>query len=323
MQLHLADAQQQALGFLNHQLTHIESEVIKIKYPDVQYKNLIPVDTSAGEWTKSVTYMSSDQFGRAAWFNHLAKDVPIADVSREKHETGIEMAAIGYRYTLEELGQAMAVPNTNLTADRAAAARRAYEEFVDGVALRGNTVKGWTGLINDTTVTSTIVPTDSASDPGSPAWSDKTADQVLRDVNAALTGVYTESLTVEMADTLLVPISIHADLATRRIPDTTMTILQFLMLHNVYTAQTGQQLTIRAVRGLETAGEGGTGRMVVYRRDPQVLKMHIPMTHRFLPVWQTGPMVFDIPGIFRLGPLEIRRPGAVRYIDGILNAAYE
>lgn len=43
------------------------------------------------------------------------------------------------------------------------------------------------------------------------------------------------------------------------------------------------------------------------------------MPHRFLPVWQTGPMWFDVPGIFRFGGLEIRRPGAARYVDGIFN----
>jgi hypothetical protein len=30
-----------------------------------------------------------------------------------------------------------------------------------------------------------------------------------------------------------------------------------------------------------------------------------------------------VPGIFRLGGVEIRRPGAVRYVDGIMDAAYE
>jgi len=45
--------------------------------------------------------------------------------------------------------------------------------------------------------------------------------------------------------------------------------------------------------------------------------MHIPMRHRFLPVWQTGPITFDVPGIFRTGGVEIRRPGAFRYVDGI------
>jgi hypothetical protein len=65
------------------------------------------------------------------------------------------------------------------------------------------------------------------------------------------------------------------------------------------------------------------GRMIVYKRDPQVLKMHIPMPHRFLPPWQTAPLVFTVPGIFRLGGLEIRRPSAVRYVDGISAPVYQ
>ena len=71
------------------------------------------------------------------------------------------------------------------------------------------------------------------------------------------------------------------------------------------------------VRGLDTGGAAGQARAVAYRKDPEIVKMHIPMPHRFLPVWQTGPMVFDIPGVFRLAGLEIRRPGAFRYLDGI------
>ena len=58
--------------------------------------------------------------------------------------------------------------------------------------------------------------------------------------------------------------------------------------------------------------------MIAYRRDPRVLKLHIPMVHRFLPVWQTGPITFAIPGIFRTGAVEIRRPGAMVYVDGIM-----
>jgi hypothetical protein len=77
------------------------------------------------------------------------------------------------------------------------------------------------------------------------------------------------------------------------------------------------QITILGLLNLETAGAGSTGRMVVYRRDPQVLKLHLPMPHWFRPVFQTGPMTLDIPGIFRVGSVEVRRPGAVQYVDGI------
>lgn len=316
MKFNMYDAQQ-ALGFLVSQTAHIETEVYEIQYPDIQYPNLIPVDTSAAEWAKSITFYSMDKVGQADWFNHLSKDIPLADVERAQHEHLIHMAAIGYRYTLEEIGQAQMVGQP-LTSDRAAAAYRAYEEFIDTRALMGDAQKNWTGLFNDANVTA-VDAAEGASN--STDWDDKTADEIIKDVNDALSGVYTESLTVEIADTVLLAVDRLNLISTKRVPDTNMTVLQYIMMHNVYTAVTGRPLTIRAVRGLETAGDGDTSRMVAYRRDPQVVKMHLPMPHRFLPVWQTGPLVFDIPGIFRFGGVEVRRPKAMRYVDGIGNVA--
>lgn len=321
MNIFAQDAVQQALSFLVRQGSYIEAEVARIRYPDVQYAQLIPVDTSAPEWTKSITYFSMDKVGAAAWFNHMANDMRLADVVREKHEQTVEMAGIGYRYTLEELAQAMMIPGTNLSSEKAEACKRAYEEFVDAVAMTGDTSKNMLGLINQSAVTQ--VDAAYVGTGSSPAWSDKTAAQVISDINDALTGVYTTTLTVEMADTVLLPIPAMTALATRQMGDTTMTLLEWVKKNNVYTAMTNQPLTIRAVRGLETAGEAGTGRMVVYRRDPQVVKMHIPMPHRFLPVYQTGPITFDVPGIFRLGGVEVRRPAAMRYVDRITGGNYE
>ena len=311
---------QQALGFLVSQTSRIEAQAYEIQYPDIQYPALVPVDTSANPWAKSVTFFSTDKFGRADWFHHQAKDVPVADVEHSHYEHPVEMAAVGYRYTSEELGQAMLVPGLNLSADRAAAAVRAYEEFMDGVALRGvppsGTTKGWTGLINDPNVTAGMVVNDGAG--ASTRWADKTPDQILRDINALLSGVYTGSLTVEMADTVLLPVAQLDYIATvARTATSDVTILEHLRRNNTYTAITGAPLTIRAVRGLEDAGTGNTGRMVAYRRDPQVVKLHLPMPHQFQAPWQSGPLMFEVPGIFRTGGVEIRRPKAFRYADGI------
>lgn len=306
---------QQALGFVINQVSSIETEVYKIQYPDIQYPDLIPVDTSANEWAKSITFFSSDKVGEADWFHHMATDMRLADIERSKYEKGIEMAGIGYRYTLEEIGQALMVPGTNLTTERADAARRAYEEFMDRVAMRGNVAKNWTGLVNDAGVTRVDVAADGTG--SSRLWSAKTADQILRDINDLLSGVYTGSNTVEMADTLLLPIDAFSLLATKRIDNTMSSVMDYISKYNVYTMRTNRPLTIRSVIGLENDGATSTGRMVAYRRDPSVVKLHLPMPHRFLSVWQTGPMVFDIPGIFRTGGVEIRRPGAVRYGDGI------
>ncbi len=45
--------------------------------------------------------------------------------------------------------------------------------------------------------------------------------------------------------------------------------------------------------------------------------MHIPMPHKFLPPWQSGPLRWDVPGVMRLGGLDIRLPKEVSYVDGI------
>jgi len=315
MRLNMYDAQQ-ALSFLTQQASIIEPQVYEIKYPTIQYPTLIPVDSTGNEWAKSVTFFSMDKVGQAEWFSHLATSMPLADINRTKFEVGLEMAAIGYRYTLEEIGFAQMVPGTNLTNERAAAARFAYETFVDQRAFLGDTGKGWYGLLNNPDVTR--VDAAATGTGSSKLWSTKTADQIITDVNDALTGIYTGTATVEMADTLLLPPAALVTLSTSRLSNTSENALSYLMKFNIYTLQTGQQLTIRGVLGLETAGTGGVGRMVAYRRDPDVLKLHIPMVHKFLEIWRTGPMVFDIPGIFRLGPVEIRRPGGVRYVDGIV-----
>lgn len=321
MRLNMFDSQQ-AMSFLVEQTSFIEAEVYKIQYPEIVYSQLIPIDSSANEWVKSITYYSMDKVGAAKWYGGDATDIPLADVNRSKFETGVEMAGIGYRYTLEELGFAMMVPGMNLSTERAEAASFAYESFMDKLAWLGDTEKALTGAINNASVTR-VDAANSGTGSGAQKllWLNKTADQQIADVQAALTGVYEGSNTVEMADTVLLPVDAINQLSISRIPNTTATALEFLAKNNLYTHTTGNPLTIRGVLGLGTAGSGGVGRMMAYRRDPRVIKMHVPMRHKFLQVWQTGPITFDVPGIFRTGSVEVRRPSAVRYVDGITDGS--
>ncbi|ACL61745.1 DUF2184 domain-containing protein [Methylobacterium nodulans] len=304
-----------ALAFLVSQQTFIEPQVYRTQYPEIRYPRLVPVDTNAPEWIPSVTYYSVDQVGRAKWITGQAHDVPRADVLRSQFESSVSMAGIGYGYDLEEIGKAQLM-GLNLSADKADAARRASEEFIDQVALFGDPAKGYSGLINNPGVTQgSAAATGTGS---STRWVDKTADQVLADVNGQLTGIYTGSSTVELADTVLLPYDQMIALSLRRIdPTSQMTLLDWIQQKNVYTIETQRPLNVFGVRGLETAGAGGTTRMVAYRRDPAVVKLWMPMPFRFFPAWQTGPFKFDVPGAFRLGGVDIRRPGAFRYLDGI------
>ena len=57
------------LSFVQSQLSHIETNVYRKQYPDIQYPELIPVDTSANEWAASVTFYSMDAVGQAKFIN--------------------------------------------------------------------------------------------------------------------------------------------------------------------------------------------------------------------------------------------------------------
>jgi len=299
---------QAALGFVIAQTAHVEAGVYQTRYADIQYPQLIPVDTTANPFVKTVTYFSADKVGVADWLEGNADDIPKVDIEHTQFETSVHTAGIGYGYGWEEINQAQML-GLNLTGDKANAARRASEEMVDRVALEGDTVKGFEGLFNHSAVAASGATTGD--------WPTATPDEIIADVNDALTNVQVATNNVVLADTLLMPYIRWNVLASTRLTSTTMTVLEYLRANNVYTAQTGAPLTIRALRKLDTAGISANPRMIAYRRHPDVLKLHMPMPHRFMPVWQTGPLRWDIPGVLRLGGLDIRLPSEISYIDGI------
>lgn len=314
--LNMQDAPQRAFGFLIAQATRIEAEVYQTVYQEIQYQDVVPVDTTGPDWVDAITYFSGDAVGAANWFHGHAQDVPNVEILREKFATSVSMAAIGYEYTLEEIGKAM-LYGINLTNDKAVAARRISEEFTDKIAFIGDATKGYTGIVNNPGASASTAPADGAG--SSTAFANKTPDQILRDVNGVLTGMGTSTYGTLIADTLLLPYSVLLDLSTRRIDAVNQTtILEWLEKNNIYTRTTGQPLRIRGLFGyLDATGAGGTKRMVAYKRSMEVLKLNMPMPFRFLPAWQAGPLLFKVPGIFRLGGVDVKFSKGIRYLDGI------
>ena len=320
MGIDFTDAQQ-ALGFVRPQFYNIERTIYEVKYPSFDYASLIPVVTEGSEWARGTLFRSIDSAGQAQFLSGKGFDMPYADVTASQYTKGFEMAGIGYEWSLEEVSVA-ALEGRNLGDDKARAARRVAEQFLYNIAMTGRTdgvvstsEKGWTGLLNDPTVPTTTAATGAG---GGTAWTGKTPNEIGADFNAGLIGVISTTQETEEADTVLIPTSRYNYIAS--IPRTTgtdSTILSFLQANNVFTQRTGRPLTIRGFRGLETAGAGGTKRMVTYRRAPDVLRFHLPMPHKFLPVWQKGSMTFEVPGIMRTGGTEIRLPSSISYIDGI------
>ena len=322
------DAMQQALAFLTAQAYKVNAKVYETVYPDWDIGRFIYVDTSGPEWSPGILTYMSDMSGRANWQSGAAKDIPLADVSQDMRTKTHHLAAIGYQYNLEEINTVIQVGGS-LSDRRARAARLAYNKFLFNLALFGDTEKGLAGITNYPGVTIMVPPAD--GDGGVRTWVNsagvgtKTPAEIVRDINLLLQGISRSTFDLVLADTLKLPQEAYDYIAATPYSDNTMeTILAFVLRTNVYTLRTGRQLNIQPLRELGNAAtdtnapsSAGKGRAVAYKNEPEYMRFHLPMPHRFLPVYQDGPLNYMVPGIFRTGGVEMMSTVAVRYMDGI------
>ena len=308
----------QHYSFLVNQTAEIERQVYRKKYADIRYPALAMVDTSMPEWTPEILHFSMDKHGKVDYMHAQADNLPLVDIEMQDHYVRVANIWGGYRYTTDELEHARRA-GINLGPEKAEMVRRAHEEFIDDVFLNGNARLKWDGFWNmSTSVVSHSMATAVQIGGGtSRLWEQKNGAQIIKDINDALSGIYTDTQTVEMANTVLLPVAHYNLLATKNAGyNTDTSAAKWLMEHNVYTLQTGRPLMIRQLRGLEGKGDSGTDRMIVYNREPEVLKFHMPMPINFGQV-EYSLYKYTVPSMCRLGGLEIRRPKAIRYVDGI------
>lgn len=291
-----------ALGFVTSQTAHIEREVLRAPLPAIRYAQDIPVDTSPNAFASSVTFFTQDAVGRAKYVNGHGDDIPLANIRRNQHEVGIDTAGIGYMFSIIEIGQAQMM-GISLPTEGAMAARTAFEQFVDEVAYVGNAEAGTTGLFNDPGVSSTSATA---------TWDTATPAQILGDINGALMATYTSTNELQLANTVRTPLEALARLSVMPMSEHNDTsVLDYIRRGNLYTITTGQPLDILGSTRL-------TDTMVVYQKSPDVLKMYMPQPLRF-EAPQPRNLEIYVPGWFRFSPVNIRKPSAVRYVEGVLS----
>lgn len=320
--------QEMVLGFARQQSHVLNARVYEIEYQEMDYGVLIPVNTNIPEWASGMDTLVLDKVGAAKWQSTYAKDVPLADVTLNMVTQTFAEYSVGYQWNIGEIGKAQ-FSNFPLTTRRAEAARFAAEVFVWESALIGAELKGWTGLINHASVTPVAAAGNGTANPQT-AWvlndgtGNKTPDEIVADINHAVIGPVDTGngiLTALLADTVLLP-----PLAMKYIEETPYgvtapneTIASYVQTRNAYTRRTGRPLTLRELPVLSraaTVGVAGGGRLVAYRNTSDVLELPMPMPYRFWPLWQDGPFNFTVPGMGRIGQLDVKKPG-IRYLDGI------
>jgi hypothetical protein len=290
--------------FLERQLEFIRPQVFEIQYADIKYPTILPVTSEAGPGAQTFTYRIMDSTGEFRLLADAASDLPRADISQVEKSINIRSFGGSFGYTVQEL-RAAQMANIALEQRRAAAVRRAYEEKVESVALFGESTVGLSGFFNNSTVD--IVAADK--------WFSTvgiTAQEMLELLNYGVTAIISASKMKEQPDTILLGYADYNKISTTRNSDSSdVTVLEYFLRTNPYirNVEPINQLT----QG-NNAGRLNTSRMVVYKRDPEKVQLHIPQPLELFPAQQRG-LEFIVPAHARVGGVALYYPKSVIYVQ--------
>jgi hypothetical protein len=319
-----ADAQA-AFPFVVGQGRNVEQRIYQKRYPTFNYGAHVPVVTEGNEWAIGTMFFTVDVAGEAKFISGAANDLPLASATRDQGTHDFAMIGAGWEWNMEKVNQA-ALYGIPLSDTEAMASSQSIERLLNTIAMVGHSEKNWKGFVNQTSGVSRADAASTGDENGgssSPNWKHKTNDEILVDINTALTTVSVQTSEVEYANAIRLPPEAFRLLVTRRLGngDGVLTLMEFVRKNNVYTATTGQELDIQPLLETAYAGDGGTGRLIAYRKDAEVVRFHLPMPRRVLQPRQKSLMGFEQGVIARTGGTEVRLPGAMTYLDKITPAA--
>ncbi len=300
------DAAQSA--FLERDLEQKLNRVREVKYLELLARTLIPVNNEASPGVRTLRHEVIDHVGAAKLASGYADDPPRSDVVASEYTSPIRPIIASFGYDLWEV-QGAAFAKKPLTEKKAMAARRACERQLDYVASFGDAANGIKGFANHDLVDATNV-VDAGG--GDTEWDSTTKlatpSLVLNDLNKPFSQVLSDTGDIEHMDTLLLPPSSLDFIASK--PFSTTDSRSILAVFK----QNRPGVTVAPWSRLETAAAGSAKRMIAYRRDPEVLELHIPLEFTMLPVQERN-FEFVVPCHMQTGGVVVHFPKAISYWD--------
>jgi hypothetical protein len=295
-----------ASAFFLRELELIDQEMYNIKYADLEAFQLVPVKTDLHPGLETYTYRTFDSRGVAQMTANYASGSPRADVDGVETTSKVRSIRASYGYNVQEI-RAAAMANRPLETMRATAARRAINEKINTVALKGDAEHGLVGLFNQSGTQTFTVPTGV----GGFTWPLKTADEILLDMYGIVDQVPTNTSEVEHVTVLLLPYTRYRLIAAKRTGtgDGALTVL------NVFHTNR-PNVKVRGALYLDTAGASANMRMIGYNPDRVNLELLLPVAFESFPPEQRG-LEFVVENHARMGGVVVRYPLTIIYGDGI------
>ena len=174
-----------------------------------------------------------------------------------------------------------------------------------------------TGLINNPDVVRSVAASADQTATNT-QWANKTADQILKDINQVISDVWraNDCSSDALPDHILVPPAQFGQLVTRKVSDDSERSILTYVLENNLTRQQGGQLKIAPCKWCTAAGTGNKDRLVCYMNRADRICFNITVPLRRMET-EYSEMRIKIPYISQFSEVRFLYPTTERYLDGI------
>lgn len=285
------------------ELEHIDEELYETDFAVLNAPDMVAFEKLGGPSVLTETYREVTEVGQAAWEGNQGSDYPLVNAVGKETVRNVQRMNLGYKMTVHELAQIALRPTINLEASLKKACMNGIARFHEGVALAGDTVKGWKGLFNTTSV-----PVISITG----GWAAAAPDVVLKDIIKLYSSVVTQTKKNIMPDTLAMPLSLFEVLNKPIVSGAgSETVVSFLRKNLPQIAN------IEWTPYLDLANAGGNGpRCMVYKRSKEIVRYGANSMYQELPPQLDG---FDIkvPAFGASSGTQFIKPLGAVYADGL------
>lgn len=254
-----------------------------------------------------------------AWIGKNTDQIAGVSVDINKNPQPLRLWGVEIKYTIPELESAARLGRP-IDQQKFEALQLKHQMDIDEQVYIGDTSTTDTGLVNNSAVTPTNVVNGAS---GSTVWSSKSPDEILADINAALTTVWASTAWAVMPTRILIPPAQYGYLATAKVSLAgNVSILKYVQENNLIATQgKGEKLQILPLKWCIGAGAGGTigtvgkDRMVVYVKEYD--RVRYPMTMLSRTPIQFDSIYHKTTYFCRLGVLELVYSQTMGYFDQI------
>lgn len=271
------DSSEDASVFFARELDYIKSETYDVEYPEFTALNNFPISMDVPAGAASITYYSYDKTGIAKIISNYATDLPRADIKGKPTTSPVKSLGASYGYSIQDMRESL-MGKKSLDIRRADSARYAIEFAINSIALGGDEGSGLIGILTpDNDIPIYVIPANGQG--GSTLWKDKSAQQILADINGMQ--AYTAKLTknVEKPDTLMLPSDVFIDITTRQIDNTGLTVGKFVLDNAPYLKHIIPASEFQSDSDINPYATGTDPQSValLYKNDKKKFSVEIPL----------------------------------------------